>query len=114
MVFYQLDYVVEEVRKNEPSVEQKRLRKYVGADFTKEEAAFIWERVIDHKWYVGERLQRDIGWRVAAIDYVENFYDASIFRKNNKRNRFFNRILKPVSQTAQSYFVSKSKTSPSL
>ena len=114
MVFYQLDYVVEEIKKNEPSVEQKRLKKYVGADFNKEEAAFIWERVIDHKWYVGERLQRDIGLRVAAVDYVENFYDSSIFRKNDKRNGFFNRILKPVSQMAQSYFVSKSKSLPSL
>ncbi len=114
MVFYQLDYVVEEIKKTEPSVEQKRLKKYVGADFNKEEAAFIWERVIDHKWYVGERLQRDIGLRVAAVDYVENFYDSSIFRKNDKQNGFFNRILTPVSQMAQSYFVSKSKSLPSL
>ncbi len=114
MVFYQLDYVVEEIKKTEPSVEQKRLKKYVGADFNKEEAAFIWERVIDHKWYVGERLQRDIGLRVAAVDYVENFYDSSIFRKKDKRNGFFNRILKPVSQMAQSYFVSKSKSLSSL
>lgn len=114
MVFYQLDYVVEEIKKNEPSFEQRNLKKYVGADFTKEEAKYIWERVIDHKWYVGERLKRDIGLRVAAVDYVENFYDASMFRKSNKRSGFFNRIFRPISQITRSYFVSKSKMLSSL
>jgi len=115
MVFYQLDYVVEEIKKNEPSVEQNNLKKYVGANFNKEEAAFIWGRVIDHKWYMGERLKRDIGLRVAAVDYVENFYDSSIFRKkDNKRDGFFNRIFRPVPQLTRHYFASKSKMVSSL
>ncbi len=115
MIFYQLDYVVEEIKKNEPSFEQQTLKKYVSADYTKEEAKYVWERVIDHKWYVGERLKRDVGLRVAAVDYVENFYDSSTFRhKNNRRNGFFNRLFKPVSQITRSYFISKSKTLSSL
>jgi hypothetical protein len=27
-----------------------------------------------HKWYVSERLGRDVGLRVAAIDFIENVY----------------------------------------
>lgn len=114
MVTYQLDYVVEEVLKNQPSLEQSNLKKYVGADFTKEEAKYIWERVIDHKWYVGERLKRDIGLRVAAVDYVENFYDASMFGKSNHGKGFFNRVMRPISQLTRDYFVAKSKMLSSL
>ena len=110
MVIHQLDYVVEKVLKNQPSFEQQTLKDYTGANYTKEEAKHIWKRVVDHKWYVGERLQRDIGLRVAAVDYVENFYDASMFRKNDGGNGFFNR----VSQLTRNYFVAKSKTLSSL
>lgn len=111
MVHYQLDYVIEEIRKNDLSGEQRQLKKYVGADFTKEEAKYIWERVIDHKWYVGERLKRDIGLRVAAVDYVENFYDASIFRRQDDQRRgFFNRIARPLANLTHGYFTAKSKT----
>ena len=114
MVIHQLDYVVEEVLKNQPSFEQQTLKDYTGASFTKPEAKYIWKRVIDHKWYVGECLKRDIGLRVAAVDYVENFYDASMFRKNNNRNGFFNRMMRPISQLTQDYFKAKSKTLSSL
>ena len=44
MINYQLDYVVEEIKKSEPSDEQKRLKKLIGQDFTKEEAAFVWKK----------------------------------------------------------------------
>jgi hypothetical protein len=114
MVIHQLDYVVEKVKKNTPTFEQQTLKYYTGANFRKEEAEYVWKRVIDHKWYVGERLQRDIGLRVAAVDYVENFYDASMFRRNNNRKGLFNRIMRPVSQLTRDSFEAKSKTLSSL
>ncbi len=114
MIFYQLDYVVEEIRKNEPSVAQRTLKKLVGEDYTKSEAERIWERVNDHKWYVGERLQRDIGLRAAAVDYVENFYDPSSFRRHDRQNGFFDRLGKSLSSLTRSYLTSKSKTLSSL
>ena len=70
MIFYQLDYVVEEVLKNRPTKEQVVLRKLTGANFTKKEAEYIWERVVDHKWYIGERLKRDVGERVRPREVV--------------------------------------------
>lgn len=111
MIHYQLDYVIEEIKKDEPSFEQKTLKKYIGANFTNKEAKLVWERVIDHKWYVGERLKRDIGLRTAAVDYVENFYDSSLFRqRNNGGSNFFNRLTKFIKNMTRSYFISKSKT----
>ncbi len=111
MVTYQLDYVVEEVLKSQPSDEQMKLKKLVGQDFTKEEAAFVWEKVFDHKWYIGERLKRDVGLKVAAIDYVENFYDAGIFRNSkNKPKSFFDKIFQPVKGLTRTYFVTKGST----
>lgn len=110
MIHYQLDYVVEEVIKNEPTAEQIKLKNFVGANYTKEEAKYIWGRVIDHKWFVGERLKRDVGLRVAAIDYVENFYNPAIFRKNVRRKP----LTRIVSSYIRDYFMTKSKTFSSL
>ena len=114
MIHYQLDYVIEEVKKNELTVEQRTLKNLVGANYTKVEAKYIWGRVIDHKWYIGERLKRDVGLRVAAIDYIENFYNPAIFRKNQKPTDIFNRFVRPLSNFTRSYFVSKSKMMSSL
>ena len=85
-----------------------------NGELPKEEAKYVWERVVDHKWYVGEQLQRDIGFRAAAVDYVENFYDATMFRKNDDRKGFFNRMMRTISQLTRDYFVAKSKTLSSL
>ena len=115
MIFYQLDYVVEEVIKDLPSKNQVVLKKYTGESFTKKEAEFIWERVIDHKWYIGERLKRDVGERVAAIDYFENFYEpAKVTTKKNNRSGVFRRIMQSFSYLGRSYFVSKSRIISSL
>ncbi len=114
MIHYQLDYVVEEVIKNAPTAEQIKLKNLVGANYTKEEAKYIWGRVIDHKWYIGERLKRDVGLRVAAVDYVENFYNPAIFRKKHKPTNIFSRIARPLSNLTRSYFVAKSKMLSSL
>lgn len=114
MIQYRLDYVIHEIQKNAPGIEQINLKKYADADFTKEEAAFIWERVIDHKWFIGERLKRDVGLRVAAIDYLENFFDPSIFRKNNQHKGILRRLQRTVSQTARNYFTAKSKFLPGV
>lgn len=110
MIFYPIDYVIEELKKDELSVEQISLKYYANENFGRDEAAYVWQRVVDHKWYMGERLKRDIGLRVAAIDFIENFYDDSIFRKNDHRRGFFRR----ASQTLKNYFAAKSVASMNL
>ena len=98
MNFYKLDYVIEETLKKDLSAEQKILSEYVGAIFPKEEAKIIWEKVLDHKWYVSERLNRDIGLRVAAIDFVENFYETASSKRNRRKTP--NYVLSPTTFAA--------------
>jgi hypothetical protein len=113
MIFYQIDYVVDEVLKDLPSTEQVFLQKYLNRDFSKKEAAYLWERIADHKWYLGERLKRDVGFRVAAVDYIENFYEPnSFFGGKTRKPGVFGKIFHPINSTLRSYFVSKSKILP--
>ena len=113
MIFYQLDYVVDEVLKNLPTEEQVFLRKYLNRDFPRGEAKLLWERIVDHKWYIGERLRRDVGFRVAAVDYVENFYESDpVFGNSNRRSGIFSKMFRPINSSLRSYFVSKSRLIP--
>lgn len=113
MIFYQLDYVVDEVLKNLPTREQQFLKKYLNRHFPRTEAKYLWERIVDHKWYVSERLKRDIGFRAAAFDYVENFYEPnSFFGAKNNQTGIFRRVFRPINSTLRSYFLSKSKILP--
>ena len=110
MIFYQLDYVVDEVLKDNPSQEQVFLKRYLNRDYQKKEAGYLWERIVDHKWYVSERLKRDVGYRVAAVDYVENFYEPSpVYNNKNTRSGIFRKMLRPIGSGLRSYFVSKSR-----
>ncbi len=100
MIFYKLDYAIEKTLEQQPSLEQKFLLEFTGKKFNAKEAKNLWERVIDHKWYVSERLKRDIGLKVAAIDYLENFYEpfGNSKPKTNFRN-FIPRILNTLSNS---------------
>ncbi|HEV3468277.1 MAG TPA: DUF4032 domain-containing protein [Pyrinomonadaceae bacterium] len=72
MIPFRLDYVIEKTLGGGAGEEQKLLRELAGVRLTRAEAASEWGRVLEHKWFVSERLGRDIGLRVAAIDYFEN------------------------------------------
>jgi len=72
MIHYKLDYVIEHTLKEQPNREQIALCELADVKLSKKEAIETFERIVDHKWYVSERLGRDVGMRVAAIDYFEN------------------------------------------
>ena len=113
MIFYQLDYVVDEVLKNLPIREQVFLKEYLNKDFPRGEAKYLWERIVDHKWLISERLKRDVGFRVAAVDYIENFYEPkSVFGSQNRKSGVFGKIFRPINSSLRSYFVSKSRILP--
>jgi hypothetical protein len=48
------------------------LRGWAGVKLSASEARDVWPQVLEHKWFVSERLGRDVGLRVAAVDYFEN------------------------------------------
>lgn len=87
MIFYTLDYVIEKTLKQNLTAEQMFLKKFTGDKLTNEDARHLFERIEDHKWYVSERLGRDVGLKVAAIDYLENIHDAGGSDSNKKGRR---------------------------
>ena len=51
---------------------RRSLKELAGVRLSASEASDVWPQVLEHKWYLGERLGRDVGLRVAAVDYFEN------------------------------------------
>ncbi|HEX8246855.1 MAG TPA: DUF4032 domain-containing protein [Pyrinomonadaceae bacterium] len=92
MIFYTLDYVIEKTLKQNLTAEQMFLKKFTGSPLSNEEAQRLFERIEDHKWYVSERLGRDVGLKVAMVDFLENIYEGgndstrSGRRRNSRRN----------------------------
>jgi hypothetical protein len=69
---FKLDYVIEKVLAEPSRTHKRTLRKLAGVRLSKSKAQSVWPRVLEHKWYLSERLSRDVGLRVAAVDYFEN------------------------------------------
>ncbi len=72
MIPFKLDYVIEATLGGGAAEEQKALKELAGVRLSAAEARAEWPRVLEHKWFVSERLGRDVGLRVAALDYFEN------------------------------------------
>lgn len=72
MIPFRLDYVIEKSIGERVCVEQEMLKELTGVKLRPAEARAEWPRVLEHKWFVSERLGRDVGLRVAALDYFEN------------------------------------------
>lgn len=49
------------------------LRRAAGPALSRTQAREMLPRVLEHKWLLSERLGRDVGLRVAAADYFDNF-----------------------------------------
>ncbi|MFZ5450541.1 MAG: ATP-binding protein [Thermodesulfobacteriota bacterium] len=47
-----------------------------GTRMEPEVAADLWPRIMRHKWLMSEKLGRDVGMRVACIDFLENMEQA--------------------------------------
>ncbi|MDQ3649367.1 MAG: DUF4032 domain-containing protein [Acidobacteriota bacterium] len=69
---FRLDYVIDKTLGAPFNREQRVLKSVAGVDLTPTEARVVWPRVIEHKWLMSEKLGRDVGLRVATIDYIEN------------------------------------------
>ena len=67
-----LDYVIEKVLANNTESRRRVLKRLTGLKLSDLEAHIVWPRILDHKWYLSERIGRDVGLRVAAVDYFEN------------------------------------------
>ena len=71
---FTLDYVIAQTRVEQArALERRALRRALaGVAVSPREAEALWPSLLEHKWYVSERLGRDVGLHVAAVDYFEN------------------------------------------
>lgn len=60
--------------------EQHLLRTLTGVSLSAAEARAVWPWIIEHKWFLSEQLGRDVGLRVAAIDYLDNIQRSQALR----------------------------------
>ncbi|MBK6313042.1 MAG: DUF4032 domain-containing protein [Blastocatellia bacterium] len=67
-----LEFVIERLRREDAEVERRMLRELAGVEVAADEARDLWPRLLDHKWFMSERMGRDVGLRVAAIDFFEH------------------------------------------
>ncbi len=58
MIPYKLDYTIHKVLENRPKMLTQ--------------SKTILEKVQDHKWYISERLGRDVGLLIATLDFLRN------------------------------------------
>ncbi len=71
---FKLEHIIEGVIPPYRRDHKRLLRKLAGVRLSAAYARDAWPRVLEHKWYLSERLGRDVGLRVAAADYFENIY----------------------------------------
>ena len=53
-----------------------RIAEICGTKLEPETAAELWPKISQHKWLLSEKLSRDVGLRVACIDFLENMDQA--------------------------------------
>jgi hypothetical protein len=68
---FKSEHAIERVRADDGS-EKQNIKQVAGARLSSSEAREIWPQVLEHKWYMSERLGRDVGLKAAAVDYFEN------------------------------------------
>ncbi|MFZ2089679.1 MAG: AAA family ATPase [Desulfobaccales bacterium] len=59
-----------------PEVCAAKIFECSGARLETETVEEIWPRILQHKWLMSEKLGRDVGLRVACIDFLENMEQA--------------------------------------
>ncbi|MGA8571288.1 MAG: AAA family ATPase [Desulfobaccales bacterium] len=59
-----------------PEVSSAKIFECSGARLEPEAAADVWPKILQHKWLMSEKLARDVGLRVACIDFLENMEQA--------------------------------------
>ena len=69
---FKLDYTIAQLGAAQIPAEQLMLVSLTGIEVSAVEAQRLWSNIQEHKWYLSECLGRDVGLRVAVVDYCEN------------------------------------------
>ena len=106
-----IDSIITESPKTKYSDAQIFLLEFTKKNFSREEAEAIWSKILDHKWQLSERLNRDVGLRVATIDYVEHFYRPVIQTRKVAFSNIVKATLNIIKKGFRKYFEAKNKYS---
>lgn len=55
-----------------------------------------WRAILDHKWYLSERVGRDVGLRTAVVDYFENVRPQTTPARSRSEDRIARMATGPV------------------
>jgi transitional endoplasmic reticulum ATPase len=69
-----------------------RIFELSGTRFEPDIAADLWPKILKHKWLLSEKLGRDVGFRIACIDFVENVEQALDEYMTYKRTDILNQM----------------------
>ena len=50
----------------------EQIFRYTGHKIEPEAAGKLWPKIMQHKWYMSEKIGRDVGFKIACLDFVEN------------------------------------------
>jgi transitional endoplasmic reticulum ATPase len=59
-----------------PEVCATQIFEFSGTNLEPEAAAELWPRIVQHKWLMSEKLGRDVGLKVACIDFMDHMDQA--------------------------------------
>ena len=59
-----------------PEVYASKIFESSGIKLDPDTAADLWPKILQHKWLLSEKLGRDVGFRIACIDFLENMEQA--------------------------------------
>ena len=65
---------------------QVLLQEFAQRQFSRNEAEIIWADILNHKWNLSKDLGLDVGFRVATIDFIENFHPGNNDAKRVKKS----------------------------
>lgn len=97
---FRLEYVIEKTLASAGRREQRAIKELTGNRLSASEARALWPRILEHKWYISERLGRDTGLRVAAIDYLENVHRVRVGYRANDSLPGSLRMMQPLNRAA--------------
>jgi SpoVK/Ycf46/Vps4 family AAA+-type ATPase len=63
-----------------------------GVKFDPDIASDLWTKIMQHKWLLSEKVRRDVGFRTACIDFLENMEQALDEYMAYKRNDILNEM----------------------
>ena len=85
MIQFKNDYAIDKIIAEQPSKEQNFLQNMFGKKVEKQAAKAYLKRILDHKWYISERLGRDIGLPVAALDFTVNIEPLPVAKRSRRK-----------------------------